>query len=61
MRTTPKNVTVAAAKILPIIFQLKFLLGSNYLTRTPSNPAHPIIQLLQQMARVREDPMKLPR
>jgi hypothetical protein len=47
----PKNVMLAEAKIPPIIFQLKFL-GSNYLTRALSNPDHPVIHSLQQMARV---------
>jgi hypothetical protein len=58
MRTTPKNVTLAEAKIPPITFQLKFL-GSSYVTRALSYPDHPVIRSLQQMARVREDATKL--
>jgi hypothetical protein len=58
VRMTPKNVMLAEAKIPPITFQLKFL-GSKYLTRALSNPDHPVIQSLQQTARVRKDPTKL--
>jgi hypothetical protein len=55
---TTKNVMLTKAKIPPIIFRLKFL-GSNYVTRSLSNLDHRIIQSLQEMARGREDPMKV--
>jgi hypothetical protein len=55
---TRKNVTLAEAKIPPITSQLKFL-GSSYVTRAVSNPDHPVIRSLQQMARVLEDPAKV--
>jgi hypothetical protein len=58
MRTTPKNDMLAEAKVPPITFRLKFL-GSNYVTSALSNPDHPVIRSLQQMARVQEDPMKV--
>jgi hypothetical protein len=49
---------LAEAKIPPITFRLK-LLGSNYVTRALSNPDHPVIQSLQQMARVQEQSTKV--
>jgi hypothetical protein len=51
MRTIPINIMLGEAKIPPITLRLKFL-GSNYVTRALSNPDHPVIRSLQQMARV---------
>jgi hypothetical protein len=53
-KPTPKNVMIAEAKIPPIIFPFLFL-GNTYVSRALSNPDHPVIRSLQQMARVRED------
>jgi hypothetical protein len=57
VRTTSKNVMLAEAEIRPITLQLTFL-GSNYVPRALSNPDHPAIRSLQEIARVREDPTK---
>jgi hypothetical protein len=60
MRMTPKNVMLEEANVPPVTFRLNFL-GSNYVTSALSNPDHPLIRSLQRMARVQEDPTKVPR